>query len=282
MRGRSLFVIAAGVLGIAVACSSTPTKASTLCTPNKASYCRCQDRNQGEKVCAADGKSFGKCEPCETADNPEGPLLPGDPGYGDDDDFTTPEDDSGASSSGDSSTVDPPKCGDGKVQTGEDCDDNNAANDDGCNDKCKLAGTAPEASSTCPGLSVDVWGGEHQPTLSATTAGSGKRKTKDLCAASGSTAADGSAAADRVFHVTAHKSGTMYVTVTDPSFDAYLYVSADCDAAAETALKCVNKVSTIGGETLTFGVTAEKSYTVFIDGASANAEGTFKVTFSIQ
>lgn len=280
MRGPSLFALAAGVIGILVACSSTPTKAATLCTPNKASYCRCQDRNQGEKVCAADGKSFGKCEPCETIDNPEGPLLPGDPGYSDDDDdITTPPGDSGT---GDSSTTAPPKCGDGIVQLDEDCDDNNAANDDGCNDKCKLAGTAPESSATCPGLSVDVWGGEHQPTLTATTAGSGKRKTKDLCAASGSTASDGSGAADRVFHVTAHKSGTMYVTVTDPTFDAYLYAATTCDATSETALKCVNKASTVGGETLTFGATAGQSYTVFIDGATSGAEGTFKVTFSIQ
>lgn len=282
LRLRSSFLPAA-VLGLFLACSSTPEKKSTLCTPNKPSYCRCQDRNQGEKVCAADGKSFGKCEPCETFDNPEGPLLPGDPGYeGDDDDNPFPEIDSGSEHPDDSGATEPPSCGDGKVQTGEDCDDENANNDDGCNDKCKLAGTKPEATASCPGLNVDVWGGEHKPTLSTTTAGSGKRKTKDLCAASGSTASDGSGAADRVFHVTAHKPGTMYVSVTGATFNAYLYVAKDCDPATEIATKCVNKENQVGDETLTFGVTANTSYTVFVDGAESGAEGDFKVTFSIQ
>jgi cysteine-rich repeat protein len=278
---RATLMAAAAVLGIFVACSSTPAKTATLCTPKKASYCRCQDRSQGEKVCAADGKSFGKCEPCETLDNPEGPLLPGDPGYsGDDDDTGFPQRDSGSES--DTGASEPAKCGDAKVQTNEDCDDGNADNDDGCSDACKLAGSAPDATSTCPGLAVDVWGGEHRPTLTATTVGSGARKTKDLCAASGSTASDGSGAADRVFHVTAHKNGTMYVTVTDPTFDAYLYMSKDCDPTSETSLKCVNKVSAVGGETLAFGATAGSSYTVFVDGAASGAEGTLKVTFSIQ
>ena len=44
----------------------------------------------------------------------------------------------------------------------------------------------------------------------------------------------------------------------------------------------MNKVSAVGGETLTFGVTAGESYTVFVDGADTGAEGAFKVTFSIQ
>ena len=278
MRWRS-FLASAAVVGLFLACSAAPEKKSTLCTPNKASYCRCQDRSQGEKTCAADGKSFGKCEPCETYDNPEGPLLPGDPGY-DDDPF--PEIDAGEEHPDDSGATDPPKCGDGKVQQGEDCDDQNDKNDDGCDDKCKLAGAKPEATAACPGLSVDVWGGEHRPTLTTTTVGSGKRKTKDLCAASGSTATDGSGAADRVFHVTAHKKGTMNVAVTGATFNAYLYVANECDATSEAATKCVNKENQVGDETLSFGVTEDKSYTVFVDGAESGAEGNFKVTFSIQ
>lgn len=281
MRRRSSLLAAATFFGVYIAvaaCSQAPAKKTTLCTPNKASYCRCQDRSQGEKVCAADGKSYGKCEPCETIDNPEGPLLPGDPGY-DGDPF--PELDSGSEHPDDSGTTEKPSCGNGKVEAGEDCDDNNGSNDDGCDDKCKLSGAAPEATATCPGLSVDVWGDVHKPTLTTTTVGSGKRKSKDLCAASGSTATDGNAAADRVFHVTVHKSGTMTVAVTDTTFDAYVHAAAECDPATETTLKCVNKQNQVGDETLLLGVTAGKSYIVFVDGAGAG-EGSFKVTFSIQ
>lgn len=282
MRLRSFF-LAGALFAVFVACSSTPTKAKTLCTPNKASYCRCQDRNQGEKVCAADGKSFGTCDPCETFDNPEGPLYPGDPGYngsGDDDDIVDPDVDGGDDPDG--GKTEPAKCGDGKVQTGEDCDDGNADNDDGCSDTCKLSGAKPEATASCPGLNVDVWGGEHRPTLATTTVGSGKRKTSALCAASGSTATDGSGAADRVFHVTAHANGTLNVAVKNASFNAYLYVAADCDPASVTSTKCINKIAAAGDETLAFGATSGKSYTVFVDGADTGAEGTFTVTFSIQ
>lgn len=274
------FLAAFGLVALFVACSSTPAKKTTLCTPNKASYCRCQDREQGEKTCAKDGQSFGPCEPCETIDNPEGPLLPGDPGIddpypkGDDDDDV----DAGGKDSGPTTTA---RCGDGTVQKGEDCDDANAANDDGCDDKCKLAGTKPDSSQTCPGLAVDIWGGEHRPTLTLTTDGAGDRKSKDLCAASGSTAVNGAGAPDRVFHVTAHANGTMNVAVTNADFNTYVYVASDCDPATETATKCVNKVNAVGDETLVFGATAEKTYSVFVDGADG-AKGNFKITFAIQ
>jgi hypothetical protein len=269
-------LVATSIVGIFVACSSEPGKAKTACTPNKGSYCRCRDRNQGEKTCKPDGSGFGPCEPCETFDNPEGPLLPGDPGYGggDDDDIDFPTVDGGEQPEDSGQPVEKAVCGNDKAEQGEDCDGT-----DGCTD-CKIVGT-PDSSASCPGLAVHVWGGLHKPSITLSTAGSGKRKSKDLCTASGSTATDGSGASDRVFRVTAHKQGSLTVRVTDTTFNAYAYVSAACDASM-TATKCVNKVNQIGDETVIVGATPDTSYTVVVDGAASGAEGSFKVTFSID
>ena len=95
------------------------------------------------------------------------------------------------------------------------------------------------------------------------------------------TAVNGAGSPDRIFHVTAHANGTMNVAVTNADYDAYLYVASDCDPATETTTKCVNKISAVGDETLDFGATADKTYSVFVDGTNG-AKGNFKITFAIQ
>lgn len=272
-----LIVIATSVL---VACSaSTATKEDKLCTPGAYVFCRCQDRQEGSKLCKEDAKSFGPCEPCETYDNPEIPLNPGEtprPVAPPDGGTTT---DSGAKAG----------CGDGIVEDGEDCDDKNTNETDGCDSKCKLAGTAPAASNACSGLKVHVWGGEHRPSLAATTNGSGNRQTKTVCpSAAGNTPTSGAAGPDRVFEVVAKKSGMMTVAVTDTNYNAYIYASDTCPGDSVTWLACSNRSDGIGDETISFPVDAGKSYFVFVDGSlpssldSSLLSGNFRVTFSIQ
>ncbi|MBX3227998.1 MAG: hypothetical protein KIT84_27765 [Labilithrix sp.] len=276
MRFASLLL---ALTGIVVACSSSNgAKPKTLCTPNKASYCRCQDREQGEKVCAADGNSYGPCIPCETFDNPEIPYDPSDPDYppfGDDDDFDggfeQPDDDGGGGAA---------RCGDGKVQSGEDCDDGNDVDDDGCNGDCKLAGATAQATASCPGLAVHVWGGAHRPTLTSTTNGGGNHTSKTECSAAGSTATRGGATNDRTFKITAHKKGTLRVAVTATNYDAYVYAGDTCaDDVVQKA--CANAKTGAGDETLQFAVEDGTSHTVIVDGKTGSA-GNFKVTFSIE
>jgi len=174
----------------------------------------------------------------------------------------------------------PASCGDGVIQTGEDCDDRDSDDTDGCNKLCKLAGISPAATATCPGLAVHVWGGSHTPSLTMTTAGSGNRSANPAC--SDGTAATGAAAADRVFKVTAHKTGTMTVAATDSQYDVFLYASDACNPAQNTYLKCTNKKDGVGDESLAFPVVTGKSYYVFVDGSGAGAkEGTVRVAFSI-
>lgn len=270
---------------LVVACTSAPkAKEDKLCTAGNYVFCRCRDRQEGSKLCKEDSQSFGPCEPCETADNPEVPLDPGEEPRPVD----PPTRRDGGDGDDDSGNGGGPKCGDNVVQDGEDCDDKNTNETDGCDKNCKLAGTAPLASNACSGLKVHVWGGAHKPTLVATTAGSGNRSAKTTCpSAAGNTPTNGAAAPDRVFEVVAHKTGTMTVAVTDTNYNAFIYAGDVCPADQVTWLACSNKADGIGNETISFPVESGKSYFVFVDGAlpssldSALLSGNFRVTFSI-
>lgn len=262
------------VLGVMFGCSSSEGgggKAAQICKPNAESYCRCADRAEGVKTCKEDGSGFSKCEPCETDENPEVPYPPGEEPDG----SVPPDEDAG----GDSSTTNP-GCGDGVVQDGEDCDDKNKNETDGCDSKCKIAGQDPPASRSCPGLDVHVWS---KPVVyEGTTTGSANSATSAACA-SGS-GATGSGAPDRVFKVTAHKAGTLKVE-TDTNFNAYLYASSECKTTgANTTLTCANASAGTGKETISFPVQADKSYTVIADGATIQPPnaGYLKVTFTLQ
>jgi cysteine-rich repeat protein len=276
---------------ILLACTEPTTKAKDdkFCTPGAYVFCRCQDRQEGAKLCKEDAKSFGPCEPCETFDNPEIPDNGTSSGF--------PEHpfDGGSSltdARADADATATSGCGDGIVQAGEDCDDKrNPDPNDGCDLKCKLSGAAPLASNSCPGLVVHVWGGDHKPTLVATTKNSGNRQlatpTPGNCTGDGNVPTSGSAGPDRVFQVIAHKTGTMTVATTETDYNCLLYVANACaDDVVWTT--CANKVDGIGGETISFPVTDGKTYYVFVDGAlpssldTLQTKGDFRVTFAIQ
>jgi cysteine-rich repeat protein len=280
-------VLSGGALLLAIiggCAAETKAKTEKLCTPGAYVFCRCQDRQEGAKLCNETGDGFGKCEPCETDTNPE--IDPGgtsSSGSSSGDPF--PEDDAGPTGDGSTSGG---KCGDGIVQAGEDCDDRNTENGDGCDTSCKLAGNNPVATNNCPGLEVHVWGGAHKPTLTGSTTGSGDRGLKNTCPATGAGAAStGKAAPDRVFKVVAHKTGSLKVTISDANYNVFLYAVGDgaCSGSELVHVACMNGVNGNGNETLSFPVDAGKQYHVFVDGAGAgfsgDPQGNFRVTFEI-
>ena len=258
-------VVAGGCASKAAATDSTVVK----CTADNYVFCRCQNREEGTKLCNEDGHSFGKCEPCETFDNP---VLPDDPNH------PPVEVDGGAP---DADTV-PATCGDTIAQDGEDCDDGNKIEDDGCDSSCKLSGTNPLATRSCPGLDTHVW--SKPVTYVGTTVGS--TQTGSLspnCKSDGMNPTSGAAGPDRVFKVTAHKTGNMTVTTTDTDYDCLLYVTESCTSTPITNLSCAHNTVGVGGETMTFPVTSGKSYSVFVDGAGITKyQGVFRLTISIQ
>jgi cysteine-rich repeat protein len=277
LSGARTGILLLGVLSLVFACTTaTNAKDDKECSPGNRVYCRCRDRQEGSRVCNDDGLGFGPCEPCESADNPVEELEPGDPFLDDD---AGAEDDSGGLPTG--------SCGNGVVENDEDCDDKNTIETDGCNSKCRLAGATAQKTNACPGLDVHVWGGAHAPTLAGTTVGSGNRSTKTGCNTNGNVDTRGGPAPDRVFKVVAHKTGSMNVTVTETSYNAFLYVSEACPAGNVEWLACANKVDGAGGETLSFPVASGKAYYVFVDGALPSSgdqrliEGSYRVTFSI-
>lgn len=258
----------------AMACSAKGSSGAAtdhVCTAGNYVYCRCQDRSEGTKLCHDDGKGFDPCT-CETPGNPE---VPPDP----------PTSPPGGDGGGDV-VVTPPsgpaQCGNGIPETNEACDDANSDPTDGC-DLCQLSGTDPPASKSCPGMEVHVWPG-HPVTYTGTTIdGSYFAAASPTCpSAGGNYPTTGAAAHERLFHVTAHATGSLTITTSDTDFDDFLYAGSTCVAGDEAYLSCANKVTGAGGETLTLPVDAGKSYTVFVDGAGISGnEGVFRVTFTL-
>jgi cysteine-rich repeat protein len=273
-RRASLLALAlASSVGLVLAagCNAGTTSADTpstvKCTPGNYVFCRCQNRDEGTKLCNDDGRSFGKCDPCES---PTNPVLPDPP----------PQTDAGDPDAPVTSAT----CGDKIVQDGEDCDDGNKTEDDGCDSTCKLSGTNPPATRSCPGLDTHVW--SKPVTYVGTTVGSTFRGSlSPNCKSDGMNPTSGASGPDRVFDVTAHKTGNMTVTTTDTDYDCLLYVTESCVNAPTsiTYLTCAHNTIGVGGETMTFPVTAGKSYSVIVDGAGITKfEGVFRLTISIQ
>lgn len=261
-----------GVLPAGCASKTAATDSTVKCTPGNYVFCRCQNREEGTKLCNEDGRSFGKCEPCETEDNPSIPDEPGVP--------PVEVDGGGDAQSGDA------VCGDKIVQDGEDCDDGNATEDDGCDTKCKLAGTNPLATRSCPGLETHVWS---KPVVYVgTTAGAplATELTSQNCTSTqGGNPTRGASGPDRIFKVTAHKTGKMTVTATDTGYDALLYVTTKCEMAPKpiTHLTCANDTNGTGNETMSFPVQAGTTYSIVVDGAGiSQVQGAFRLTLAIQ
>jgi cysteine-rich repeat protein len=258
-------LITASVL-LAAACAtkaeSTPAR---LCTPGAFVYCRCQDRQEGTKLCADDGQSFGKCEPCESDTNPVDPDYPPEPVL-----------DAGSDSPA------PTSCGDSVPQDGEECDDGNKVDDDGCDQTCKLAGDNPASSKGCPGMPVHVWSAPVSYTgNTATSSNTSYATLPDAGAGCPPSNTTGAGSPDRRFAVTPHKAGTLTVTTSNTAFDNSLWVMTTCStSASQSYLACKNDTAGNGGETMTFPVEAGKTYSVVVDGVLVNS-GVFKITFSL-
>lgn len=260
---RNLLLAAFGAGALVLACKEEDPAAPKLCKPNQYSYCRCQDRTDGQMQCNEDGTAYSACEPCTFTEPYEPPSSSGSSGY------VPPPEDSGPSE----------RCGDGKPQLGEDCDDANKSDADGCSATCKLAGVDPTPTVSCPGLPVHVWGAPHAPTIAGSTVGSGNRSMKTACP--GGAATRGSTAPDRVFQVTAHVSGTLTVKTTETTYDGLLYAAATCSPNENVTIACSNAVTGRAGEVLTLPVEMGKTYYVFVDGVGT-ASGKFRATFSID
>ncbi|HEY8074157.1 MAG TPA: hypothetical protein VIF62_08610, partial [Labilithrix sp.] len=162
---------------------------------------------------------------------------------------------------------------------------------DGCDRYCDLAGADPASSKACPGTEVNLWGTDVvYDGSTAALVGQGNCSIDKACpGTSGNQATNGAAEPERIFHVTAHKTGTLSVQTTNVDFDNFLYAADHCTldppSPIDPYLKCANGAAGIGPETLIMAVDAGKSYTIVVDGSGivldAPDRGNFRVTFSL-
>lgn len=163
-----------------------------------------------------------------------------------------------------------PFCGDGKVDTGEGCDDANKVAADGCGNACVPEGD-PASADTCPGLPAHVW-----PASTLNITGS----TATYAGEYASTGCTGSGP-ERVYAVTSHVSGTMTAKITASwgTGSPLLYVRSGA-CASGTEMACVNKNSATP-DTLTWPVTTGTTYSLFVDGFNSG-KGPFTLQLSAK
>ncbi len=177
-------------------------------------------------------------------------------------------------------------CGNGIVDGGENCDDGNTTDGDGCSATCKDE-VAPE-SHACNGKPVRLAG--------ATPDAPGARTLKFRGSTNVVTYADGgvgptnkwnttttcgSSSPDVVYQLTSDIDGWLRATVKG-TYNATLSVRAACDAAATTApLACIREVTGTAPKTLEVAIDKEKPYYIVVDAYSAATTGSFEVDLEI-
>ena len=135
------------LMGLGIACGSSDSGegGATGCTPGAQSSCPCPEGGQGVQQCNSDGASFGTCDCGVGSGNGTGTASTGSGNTACNNDgiVDTGEDcDDGNADNTDGCTqiCKAPFCGDGYEQAGEDCDDGNSAEFDACPSDCDLGG----------------------------------------------------------------------------------------------------------------------------------------------
>lgn len=195
-------------------------------------------------------------------------------------------------------TATAPKCGDLVLNSGEECDPGAGVANDGCGDPGGADGCKYQAAAAgkdqCPGEAVAITGGTVVLPASQGYATYGFTDNHD-----GSCAWD-VGGRDRIFQVTPSKSGMLTVSVgyetdgTTPTctkdlfnagcWDYVLYARTTC-ATDTTELGCSNGANWSDPEKLTFPVTANTPYFIFVDGNDPDpviSTGPFNLVVTLQ
>jgi cysteine-rich repeat protein len=251
-----LFLAALRLVGCGSSGGATVAQ-KTGCTARKTVFCRCPKTGEGGwQTCAEDGSGFDACVPCDGSNQSSSGGTGTQCGNGqqevgeqcDDGNFS---DDDGCLSDCRRAT-----CGDGHVQAGvEECDDANTDDNDGCTSQCKLK-TPP--SEMCPGGVIDI---------SADPAGTkivgDFRALRDdhegSCGGSGR---------DAVYSFKAPGNGEAVASLTvlgDSKTDTVIHARTQCDDP-KTEMACANTGAGGTNELIgPFPVTKGETYFVFVD-----------------
>jgi cysteine-rich repeat protein len=224
-----------------------------ICEPDALIECKCPNTSPGLKRCNADGSGFEECRISDTQACTE----------------TTIVKDAG-----------PPvnKCGNGKVDPGEACDDGNKADGDLCSSLCLPKGD-PVAAGTCPGMPVHLWDSEVIEASANTVSYMNTHMSDTVCNVS-----RGLFGTDRVFAVTAHKAGTLHVETSAASYDVVLFVRKVCADITTPFTACANAHTgeDFAAEQLDTPIANDETLYVIVDGGAIAETGDTQIRFSIR
>lgn len=165
-----------------------------------------------------------------------------------------------------------PKCGNGKVESVETCDDGNTKSDDGCSATCALE-SAFEGDA-CPGKALvlaPATGGLLHASVSGTTAGAFNHY---------GSACGGGSGPDVVYTFTPASSGKAVVKLT-AAFSAIVSARSSCDVST-SEVKCTDVPSSEGGvTTMELPVFGGTPVSIIIDGY-AGSNGTFTLDVDVS
>jgi cysteine-rich repeat protein len=141
------------LLVIGQACSGEDSAVGGSCTPGAQTNCGCPNNTMGIQICGADGRSFGSCDCSNGAGGGGGapPLNCGDAVVNDDEGEEC-DDGNDVNNDGCTNACTEPRCGDSIHQAGEDCDDGfDNGEFDNCPDDCKIDGGGGAGGMDCTG-----------------------------------------------------------------------------------------------------------------------------------
>jgi cysteine-rich repeat protein len=146
-------------------------------------------------------------------------------------------------------------CGNGDIDAGEQCDDNNDEDGDGCSSQCQFEPTGPD--DICPGETIVL-----TPVIDELQTGVvGGTNTTTLPQYGGSC---GGSANDTVYVVTPDVDGQLTATLTS-DYDGVLYARDDCDQRA-SELGCSDDAVGAGEEELVVPAVGGEPVYLFVDG----------------
>jgi hypothetical protein len=131
-------------------------------------------------------------------------------------------------------------------------------------------------------MPVTVWGTSVVNVRNQTTTGYGTALARKAgtCPGGVTDPSTGGNAPNRVYAVTARKTGTLIVTTSNSNFPHQLYARSNC-TDQDSEIVCASAAAGNSGETMSFTVQDGTTYYVIVDGIVTGA-GNYDIAFSIN
>jgi cysteine-rich repeat protein len=177
-----------------------------------------------------------------------------------------------ASSSSSSSSGAMPVCGNSMIETGEECDDGNHAQGDGCDATCKA-----EHPESCPGTRIDLSAGSSVVIQGNTNSASDKFSGPSGVGACGNLNYTGS---DLIYVVVPGGDGTLKASLQASYANPYVHIRTSCPGTKADEIACEY---TFGPGTSTANVPVKGGVAYYVAADSwKNQAGDFTLTLALQ